>query len=73
MKEFSLIKLFRKYSKKRVLGVIILQYAPFLISVVPPKIIFKSRLYMQQICGVTKNLKHFKYWYFFTASMIKPP
>ena len=33
----------------------------------------KFRLYMPQINEVAKNLKHFKFWYFFTGNMIKPP
>ena len=69
-------KLFQKYSQKSgFVGNYPSVFRPTLSgqSCASKNIFFKSRLYMPQFCGVAKKSKTFKFWYFFTANMIKLP
>ena len=47
------------FAKRRVLEVITLQYLPFLVLAMSPKIFLKSILNMPQICGIAEKSKTF--------------
>ena len=69
------MNIFENIRKKVRMGVISLQYLPFHVQSCASKNCFINLDYIikcHKSVELQRNLKHFKFWYFFTVNMIKP-